>query len=264
MELNQIKRGFTLPLIGRARAHTQIIFWIHRRKIGRELHLLHLLLSLSCCLLGKKRKEREQKEEKALTLLVFRIGGCKGEHTICLQSPHDGQRKGYVYLWRHPPSQCRQITEKGGRQRLKARTINFPGESVHSGLEGQSDLSLTRLRRRRQAWWTNEILEYSGERERMEQNTDSWGQIYSCAAGETCLRWVRIRRFGWFSSFSHQLRFYDLVDFRSSGLIVKINSEKSHRNAFRNSINVDSVMMNWEERAHFWKSRQETKEPWTL
>lgn len=33
---------------------------------------------------------------------------------------------------RHPPSQCRQITEKGGRQRLKARTINFPGESVHS------------------------------------------------------------------------------------------------------------------------------------
>lgn len=34
-------------------------------------------------------------------------------------------------------------------------------------MEGQSDLSLTRLERKRQTQWTNEILEYSSRSERV-------------------------------------------------------------------------------------------------
>lgn len=128
-----------MPLIACACAHTQIIYYIHRHKIGRKLHLLQpaAFIVLLFTVKRKKRREREQKNQKKPSLLVFRIGWCKGEHTICLQSPYDApppKKKNRLRLpfQQHPPSQCRQITGEGGRQRLKARTINFPGESVHS------------------------------------------------------------------------------------------------------------------------------------
>lgn len=43
----------------------------------------------------KKRWEKgsKKKQTKNPTLLVSRIGWCKGEHTICLQSPYDGQKE---------------------------------------------------------------------------------------------------------------------------------------------------------------------------
>lgn len=54
--------------------------------------------------------------------------------------------------------------EERGRQRLKARTINFPGESVHSAWRARVTFHWQDCNGERQAWWTNEILEYSGEK----------------------------------------------------------------------------------------------------
>lgn len=84
----------------------------------------------------EKKKEERKGAKKKTSLLVFRIGWCKGEHTICLQSPCDGPKKkkrGYVYLFNSILQvSAGKLRRKEGRQRLKARTINFPGESVHS------------------------------------------------------------------------------------------------------------------------------------
>lgn len=125
-----------MPLIACACAHTQIIYYIHRHKIGRKLHLLQPAAVIVLLFTVKRKKRREREQKKNPSLLVLRIGWCKGEHTICLQSPCDGppkKKRGYVYLFNSILQvSAGKLRRKEGRQRLKARTINFPGESVHS------------------------------------------------------------------------------------------------------------------------------------
>lgn len=101
----------------------------------------------------------------------------RNQKVICICWIH--QHKPSIHLFRSPcegaitflkaSSKSKLVKyEERQRQQLKAQTINFPGESVCSAW---SDLSLTRLERRRQAWWTNEILEYSSKK--------GWSRIHT-------------------------------------------------------------------------------------
>lgn len=71
-----------------------------------------------------------EKGRRKKGLRALRIHQHEGKHPICLQSPYEA--KGYVYLLKASSKSMLANYEERGKQRLKARTINFPGESVHS------------------------------------------------------------------------------------------------------------------------------------
>lgn len=130
------QKGFTLPLIlctvllSVAHTHTHTPLLTHNilnsQTQNTEKAPSAPPAAFAVPLFIVKKGRRETKKP----LRALRIHLHEGKRPICLQSPYEA--KGYVYLLKASSKSTLANYEERGRQRLKARTINFPGERVRS------------------------------------------------------------------------------------------------------------------------------------